>query len=284
MSTKYSSAHERFYKEFISRQRILFTPEDQEKIRRAVFVIAGLGANGGPAAIALVRMGAEHIKLIDHDMVEISNLNRQPYFLMDVGTYKVDALKRYLKAINPFADVTIFREKLSKNNVDKVLKDAHVVIDAMDDYRAKVILCRKAKEKRVPVVHTAGAGFRGSVTVFLPENITYEEMFRLPSVGRNLKSVHDREFLTHRRYVASIIGRGMYPDEIINRMDDPCQPWYTAAVAPMVAGVLAAMEAIKIVIGQKSRIIAAPNILQIDVLNNIYEIFEFGKEKITAYW
>jgi len=280
----HTDTHEEFYKQFTSRQQIIISPEEQKKIREAVFIVAGIGANGGPAAIALARMGAENIRLIDHDIVEISNLNRQPYFLSEVGMYKVDALRRYIKSVNPFASVDIFRERLNETNVDEVLNNADVVIDAMDDYRAKIILSRKAKEKHIPVVHTSGAGYRCSVTVFFPDVTTYEEMFDLPSLHKDISSIKESDLLYHRHRVASIIAKGMYPESLIEEMRNPNQPWLTMLPAPFIAGVLAAMEAIKIVIGRLDKVIAAPKILQIDVVNNIYEIFIFKKEKITAYY
>jgi len=277
--------HNKYYENLTLRQRNILTKAKQAQIRRSKVCVVGLGGNGGPAAEAVVRMGVENIVIADPDRVEISNLNRQPYFLCDVGLKKVDCIEKKVGQINPFVKVEKFEKGLTKENVDVMLQEVNVILDAADDYRAKVILSRAAKKNNLPVVHTAGAGYRGSVTTFFPQITTYEEMFELPSLGRDIDSVSDNEFLEHRRKIARIIGKGMYSAEIINKMNNINQPWNTVITPCYVAGIISAMEVIKIIIGELDKVIAAPQILQIDTYNNIYQIFEFRKNgKITAYY
>ena len=277
--------HDEYYEELISRQKILIPESKQKAIKNAKVCVVGLGGNGGPAAEAIVRMGVENITIADPDEVEISNLNRQPYFMEEKKLKKVDCIEKRLKQINPFVKIKKFGEGLTSQNVWEVINNANVVIDAMDDYRAKVLLCRAAKKVGIPIVHTAGAGYRGSVTTFMPNSITYEEMFALPSRNRDIDQVKDDEFLEHRLKVAKVIGHGMYPPSIINKMNDKNQPWLTIITPCYVAGVLAAVEAIKIITGDIDKVIVAPKILQIDTWNNIYQIFEFDpNKKITAYY
>jgi len=260
------------YEEFTKRQKYIFTKDEQEKIRRSKVGVFGVGGNGAPCAEALIRLGIGYLRIVDPDTIELSNLGAQPYNFMDIGRSKVIALSEKLKKINPLVKIDAVIDAINEKNVFKYLHGLEVVVDAMDDYRAKVALARKAKEMNIPVVHTSGVGYRGSITVFLPESgITYEDMFDLPSKNKPLDSISDEEFLKHRKKVANIICKNMFPDELINKMDKPDTPWHGIVVPCYVFGVWAALEVVKILTGKFDKVIKAPNIIKIDFMNNKIE-------------
>ncbi|MFA4924965.1 MAG: ThiF family adenylyltransferase, partial [Ignavibacteriaceae bacterium] len=87
------------------------------KLEKAVIGIAGCGGLGSNAAIALARIGIGKIILVDFDVVEPTNLNRQQYFIDDIGKWKVDALEEKLKMINPFLQIEKHYEKINGINV-----------------------------------------------------------------------------------------------------------------------------------------------------------------------
>ena len=92
----------RFLKEEIQEALCLrHTPEIQERLDRGRVAVAGLGGLGSCVAVALARIGVGHLHLIDHDRVDLTNLNRQQYFMRHVGMYKTDALREQLLEINP---------------------------------------------------------------------------------------------------------------------------------------------------------------------------------------
>ena len=112
------------------------------KLEKAVIGIAGCGGLGSNAAIALARIGIGKIILVDFDVVEPTNLNRQQYFIDDIGKWKVDALEEKLKMINPFLQIEKHYEKLNGINVKIIFKEVHVIIEAFDKVSEKAMLVK----------------------------------------------------------------------------------------------------------------------------------------------
>jgi len=110
--------------------------------------IAGLGGLGSNVAVSLVRSGLGKLIVADYDTVELSNLNRQFYFLEDIGKKKTEALAVYLKNINPGLILEAHWIKLDRKNVCNVFKDANILIEAFDKAEEKAWLI----EARVAIV------------------------------------------------------------------------------------------------------------------------------------
>jgi sulfur carrier protein ThiS adenylyltransferase len=108
-----------------------------EFFRHKTIGIAGCGGLGSNAAVALVRAGIGKLILADFDMVEHSNLNRQYYFLSDVGKLKVEALTIHLKNINPEIEIICHTEKLSHETVPAIFCDVDILIEAFDVAESK---------------------------------------------------------------------------------------------------------------------------------------------------
>ncbi len=272
-----------FLYQFWKRQSPLFTGEERSRITQTRFLVLGIGANGGPCAETLARMGAVYITVADHDLVEISNLNRQPYEHDDRGMPKVQALVRRIRRFAPHTELHWAETGYQLENSDQLLKNTDIVIDAMDDYRMKVHLSRAASERDLPVVHTAGAGYRATTTTFLPGSTTYETLFHLPSVGRVLSEVTDEEFGQHRRKVAAIIGDGMYPADYVETMKDSRIPWPTIAPSCWISGIVAAMESVKLAMGYLEKMVIAPELLQIDVMHMSFRRFTLHDDGDSTY-
>ncbi|MFA6027265.1 MAG: sulfur carrier protein ThiS adenylyltransferase ThiF [Ignavibacteriaceae bacterium] len=117
-------------------------PQLKGKLEKAVIGIAGCGGLGSNAAIALARIGIGKLILIDFDVVEPTNLNRQQYFVNDIGKRKVDALEEKLKMINPFLQVEKHHEKLNGINIKIIFKEAHVIVEAFDKVSEKAMLVK----------------------------------------------------------------------------------------------------------------------------------------------
>ncbi len=104
----------------------------KKKLKNASVGIAGIGGLGSNAAIALVRAGIGRLVLVDFDKVEESNLDRQYYFLDQIGKPKVDAIKENIRRIDPNVKVKTYDIKLERGSMAKPFKDVHVVIEALD--------------------------------------------------------------------------------------------------------------------------------------------------------
>ena len=115
-------------------------PGLREILVKKTVAIAGCGGLGSNAAVALTRAGIGKLIIADFDKVELSNLNRQYYFLGDIGKYKTDAITAHLRAINPEIRLETHCLQLTPENVPELFKDADVLIEAFDRAESKVWL------------------------------------------------------------------------------------------------------------------------------------------------
>ena len=139
-------------------------PRRTSSTRRTV-AICGCGGLGSTIAVALTRIGVGHLHLIDFDRVDMTNLNRQQYFLKDLGQYKPEALRSNLRQINPFTDITIDTVKVTDENVPTLFENEDIICEAFDVPENKTMLVNAVLEN-LPgkkLVSASGmAGFRSS--------------------------------------------------------------------------------------------------------------------------
>jgi sulfur carrier protein ThiS adenylyltransferase len=144
------------------------TPFVHEKLKKAKVGIAGLGGLGSNAAVALARMGIGKLLLIDFDIVEPSNLNRQYYFVKHIGMKKTEAMKDTISECNPFVEVEARDMKLDETNIVETFKDVDIIIEAFDDPTAKATLVRTVltnmKDKKI-IAASGVSGFYSSNSV-----------------------------------------------------------------------------------------------------------------------
>ena len=140
-----------------------YTSEQIEKIKKAHIAIAGAGGLGSNCAAALVRAGFVNFTLIDFDIVTPANLNRQFYFFEQIGEKKVEALAKNLQKINPNLNLSLFCEKISKDNVDNFFGEADIVVEAFDKAESKALIAEKFLLDEKPFICASGiAGFLDS--------------------------------------------------------------------------------------------------------------------------
>ncbi len=137
------------------------TPGIHQKIKKSVVGIAGLGGLGSAIAIALARIGVGKLILADFDVVEPSNLNRQQYFVHQIGMLKVEALQKNIAAINPYVKIQVYQEKLDRNNVERIFKEAEVLVEAFDHAEEKAMLINAVSEKMPDKYIVAASGVAG---------------------------------------------------------------------------------------------------------------------------
>lgn len=138
------------------------TPGVHELLKRASVGIAGVGGLGSAVAVALARVGVGRLVIADFDLVEPSNLNRQQYFIDQLGHYKVDALAENLKRINPFVTVERHRTLLEPGNIPSIFATCTIVVEAFDraDMKAMLVDSLLCDLPQVTVVAASGlAGY-----------------------------------------------------------------------------------------------------------------------------
>lgn len=137
------------------------TSKVQRKLSQARVAIAGLGGLGSNVAFSLARIGVGHLHLIDYDRVDITNLNRQQYFIRHIGMYKTDALKAELEEINPYLQVTTDRIKVTEENLDRLFAKEEIICEAFDNPEAKAMLVNGVLERYPDKFLAAASGMAG---------------------------------------------------------------------------------------------------------------------------
>ncbi len=138
------------------------TPGVHARLKRACVGIAGVGGLGSAVAVALARVGVGRLLIADFDLVEPSNLNRQQFFIDQIGQFKVDALADNLRRINPYVRVERHRVLLTPDNTPAIFADCSVVVEAFDkpDMKAMLVETLLGSLKDVSVVAASGvAGY-----------------------------------------------------------------------------------------------------------------------------
>jgi len=189
-------------------------------------------------------MGIGNLTIIDKDTFDVSNINRQLMSsFYSVGKSKVNTTYDILKSINPFVNITSFEEELDENNIEKIVKNSNIIIDALDNLVSRIILSRFAYESDIPFIHGAIHGTMGQLSVFTGDTPTYEELFKLPSLGKELTE----EVILDVQKIS-----GEVPPVI--------------APVPNIVGCLQAFEAFKLITLQGD-LIRAPDVLMFDLLD-----------------
>ena len=141
--------------------KTLHTSKVTDKLKKMTVGIAGLGGLGSNAAVSLARAGIGKLILVDFDTVELSNLNRQAYFLEHVGMYKTHAIIDIIHRINPFIDLIPVRTTLTDKNCMAIFESTDLVIEAVDEAETKemIIEAIPTESENLPII--AGSGMAG---------------------------------------------------------------------------------------------------------------------------
>ena len=144
--------------------------EGQLKLLDSKILLIGAGGLGSPASLYLAAAGVGHLGIIDADIVDESNLQRQiAHSLNTLGTPKVDSAKRAIEALNPDVEVTTYRERLTSENIDRILDDGwEIIVDGADNFPTRYLVNDASVWRGIPVVHGSIYRFEGQVTVFKP--------------------------------------------------------------------------------------------------------------------
>ncbi len=203
-----------------SRQTVLpeIGIEGQKKLLNATVAIVGMGGLGCPAAQSLMSVGVGKLKLIDGDIVELSNLHRQPlYGIHDVGKLKVEIAEQKLKQLHNTAKIQIIKSYLNEENGLSLLQDANVVIDATDNIQTRQLIDRISKEAHIPMIYGGLFRYEGQVAVLNADGGPgYSELFPEPPSG-----------------------------------GETCEDAGVLGMLPGIIGNIQALEAVKLIVGMK---------------------------------
>ena len=193
--------------------------DGQAKLLQAKVLMVGAGGLGCPAAYYLAAAGVGTLGIIDNDVVDISNLQRQILHANDrVGMPKVESAKKTLEGLNPDVKVIPYQDKLTSENIVEILKDYDLVVDGCDNFPTRYLVNDACVLAGKPNVHGSIFQFEGQATVFYP-------------------------------------GKGpcyrcLYPEPPPAEMAPSCAEAGVLGVLPGLIGVIEALEAVKIILGK----------------------------------
>ena len=206
----------------------------QEKICKARVFITGAGGLGSPAALYLAAAGVGTLGIIDHDVVDLSNLQRQILHSTEtLGMPKVESAVKTLKALNPDVDVIPYRERLTSANVLKIIQDYDLVLDGSDNFPTRFLVNDACYFARKPLISGAIFRFEGQVITLKPHE-------------------------------GSPCYRCLYPEPPPPGMVPSCQEAGVLGVLAGTIGVIQATEALKEILGMGSSLVG--NLMLYDAL------------------
>jgi molybdopterin/thiamine biosynthesis adenylyltransferase/rhodanese-related sulfurtransferase len=193
--------------------------EGQQKLLDAKVLMIGAGGLGSPAALYLAAAGVGTLGIVDDDVVDLTNLQRQVIHNSErIGEPKVESARKTIEALNPDVEVRPYQTRLDSDNVLDLIRDYDVIVDGADNFPTRYLLNDAAVRLRKPVVHASILGFDGQITVFVPyEGPCY---------------------------------RCLYPQPPPADLAPSCGANGVLGVLPGVMGLLQANETIKLIIGQ----------------------------------
>ena len=143
-----------------------------KKLKKAEVCILGLGGLGSNVAILLARTGIGYLKLVDFDVVEASNLNRQQYRISHIGMKKTEAIKTIIKEINPFVEIETFDIKVDRKNIYSIVGDIEIVVEAFDRAETKAMVIEELlTNKNKIVVSASGMSGLGSANEIITRKV-----------------------------------------------------------------------------------------------------------------
>jgi sulfur-carrier protein adenylyltransferase/sulfurtransferase len=166
--------------------RHLLLPEvgidGQQKLLDARVLLLGAGGLGSPAALYLAAAGVGTLGIVDDDVVDVSNLQRQVIHSTErVGVPKVDSAEETIRGLNPDVKVEKHKLRIGADNIMEILPNYDIVVDGLDNFPTRYLLNDASVRLRIPVVSAAILGFDGQLSVFKPyEGPCYRCLFPVP--------------------------------------------------------------------------------------------------------
>jgi molybdopterin/thiamine biosynthesis adenylyltransferase/rhodanese-related sulfurtransferase len=230
-------------------QRHLLLPEvgieGQQKLLDAKVLLLGAGGLGSPAALYLAAAGVGTIGIIDMDVVDDSNLQRQILHNLDrIGERKVDSAKKTLTLLNPDVNVVTYDTRLGADNILDIIDGYDVIVDGTDNFPTRYLVNDASLLKRVPVVHGSIFRFEGQATVFNP-------------------------------YVGPCY-RCMIPEPPPAELAPSCAEAGVLGVLPGIIGSIQAMEAIKLLLGLGDSLTG--RLLSYDAMEESFRTFKVRRD------
>lgn len=241
-----------------SRCELAFGPEGLEKMKNSAVAVLGIGGVGSFTVEALARTGVGKLVLVDKDVVDITNINRQIHAnLNTVGQSKAELMKERIAAINPECEVVTLHMFYNEETAEQLFAhNLDYIVDAMDTMSAKLHLIQEAKRRNIPIISSMGAANKMDPTRFEVADISqtsYDPIakvirreLRKKGIYKGVKVVYSKEIpVTIREDMLEQIGNPNSPISKARR------PPASNAFVPSVAGLILASVVVRDLLGWK---------------------------------
>lgn len=239
------------------------TESEQARLKGARVAIAGMGGVGGFHLLTLARLGVGKFNIADLDTFELANFNRQAgASLSTIGQHKADVLARMAKDINPEADIRVYPQGVTLENMSEFFTDVDVYVDGLDffAFAARESVFAHCAAQGIPAVTVAPLGMSAALLNFMPGHMGFEDYFQVrgkPDLEKAIRFlVGLAPGLLHRHYLADK-----------SRVDLKARKGPSTVMACQLCAGVAASEALKILLG-RGKVWAAPHGIQFDGYRN----------------
>lgn len=152
--------------------------EGQNKLLQSKVLVIGAGGLGSPVLYYLVAAGVGTVGIIDYDIVDITNLQRQIiHNEIDLGRLKIESATEKLKALNPKCNIITYKDKFTADNADTIINDYDFIVDCCDNYDTKFLINDVCVKNKKPYSHGAVVALQGEVMTYIPEHACYRDVF-----------------------------------------------------------------------------------------------------------
>jgi molybdopterin/thiamine biosynthesis adenylyltransferase len=241
-------------------------PEQQEQLRTTKVAVFGMGGIGGTAFEVLVRTGIGRFSIIDRDVFEASNMNRQVFaYRQTLGRRKIDVAAEWARAINPDVQIELF-DRVGEDNIGAILAGAGAAVGGIDSLEPCIIAARACRQLNIPLIEGWAIPY-ANVRVFTQDTVTLEEAYGLPTAGRAVSSFTQDDFRKFNLELLLGMGkidgiRNFYPPEVVEQIINKGR-LVSFAPAVWLTSVMMAMETIKVLLAW-GEIALAPRIALYD--------------------
>ncbi|KPA09732.1 hypothetical protein MHK_010072 [Candidatus Magnetomorum sp. HK-1] len=253
------------YEQLFKRNYGVFTEKEQERIANARVLIVGCGGIGGTVAVILARSGVKRFVLVDFDIYEASNVNRQiACFSSTLGQKKSTAIKDQILDINPEADVLSFENLLNHDEIFQLMKTVDFVFPAADDFAFSIFIFRQSQKLKIPALLVVPSGTWANVSIILPGRPCVENIYGIPKVNsyKELKDIFETDL--YKFGAINYLTQGSWRiDYYESFMKDDAPP---TQICPIVwlSSTIGALEVLKVISGKWAPV-ASPKYWEITI-------------------
>ncbi len=254
--------------------------EGQLRLLDSRILLIGAGGLGSPASLYLAAAGVGKLGIVDADVVDETNLQRQiAHSTNSLGEPKTDSARRTIEALNPDVEVVPFRERLTSENVERILEPGwDVIVDGADNFPTRYLVNDASVWHDIPVVHGSIFRFEGQVTVFKPgkgaaSGARRQETWASPASPSEVTGRHDGVDLDGERGPCY---RCLFPQPPPPELAPSCAEGGVLGVLPGVIGSIQAAEALKLALGIGEPLVG--RLLLYDALSGEFEEMKLRRD------